>query len=151
MTDTTTDNTELTAQINPGRTRRARGTRHQVEQGVWQHAYGRAIPGLNTLGGPSVLRLCRGDWKQRGNCAGLDQTPWFSEADGVVNRHGVALCQDCPVRDLCLAAGLVFHEEFGIWGGLTPAQRQPLLQRLAAGEPLAIVLADSLDTDVEAA
>lgn len=130
---------------------RARGTRRQVESGVWQHTYGRAIPGLNSVGGPSVLRLCRNDWKHRGSCLGLEQTLWFSEADGTANRRGAEICEGCPVRDLCLAAGLVFHEEFGIWGGLNPAQRQPLLQRLTAGEPLAEVLASVIDPATEAA
>ena len=34
------------------------------------------------------------------------------------------ICMTCPVIAKCLKAGL--YEEFGIWGGTTPKQRQKL-------------------------
>jgi hypothetical protein len=35
-------------------------------------------------------------------------------------------CLDCPVRDLCLEDAIVHDERFGIWGGLSYAQRKYL-------------------------
>lgn len=33
-----------------------------------------------------------------------------------------SICEGCPVQKQCLIQGL--HEEFGIWGGLTPEERK---------------------------
>lgn len=150
MTTTTNEPAQLSSRTSPGAKHTTRGSRHKVDTGVWQHGYGQALPGLNPTGGPSVLRLSRGDWKMSAACVGQDQARWFAEADAASPAAAQA-CGACPVRDMCLAAGLVFHEEFGVWGGLTPRQRQPLLRRLAAGEPLGDVLADAIGTATEAA
>lgn len=48
------------------------------------------------------------------------------------------------MRRECLAAGLLFGEEFGVWGGLSHIQRRPLIARLLTGVPLATVLASAL-------
>lgn len=39
---------------------------------------------------------------------------------------GKAFCKPCPVRERCLAYALKRGEEWGIWGGLTPAERKHL-------------------------
>jgi len=39
-----------------------------------------------------------------------------------------AFCRPCPVRAQCLAHALVRKEEWGIWGGLTPAERRAMLR-----------------------
>lgn len=35
------------------------------------------------------------------------------------------ICSTCPISQLCLAWGIA-NEEFGIWGGTTPAERKKL-------------------------
>lgn len=35
-----------------------------------------------------------------------------------------AFCRPCPVRDECLAYALARGEDWGIWGGFTPAERR---------------------------
>lgn len=36
------------------------------------------------------------------------------------------VCASCPVRTDCLAVALTYGEDFGIWGGLTAAERRAL-------------------------
>lgn len=33
------------------------------------------------------------------------------------------LCDDCPIRMQCLATAMLNREPYGIWGGLTAAER----------------------------
>ena len=37
------------------------------------------------------------------------------------------ICHECPVRRDCLAFALVMDDAWGVWGGLTPAERQRAL------------------------
>lgn len=36
------------------------------------------------------------------------------------------ICDECPVRNLCLAYAIEQQEEYGIFGGLTPGERRKL-------------------------
>jgi hypothetical protein len=38
----------------------------------------------------------------------------------------VLLCGVCPVRAMCAEYAIIGREEFGVWGGTTPAQRQAI-------------------------
>jgi len=44
----------------------------------------------------------------------------------------LAVCESCPVRRSCLAAGLLGHEA-GVWGGTTEDERDNALDDLNAG------------------
>ena len=122
-------------------TRRTQRSRSKVDAGIWVRDYGKPLTGLNTDGGPSSATLARPAWRMRGACADDDSEAWFSEADTLKSRRAIRVCGSCPVRQRCLAAALVFDEEFGVWGGLTPSERRPFVARLEAGEPLGRVLA----------
>ena len=50
------------------------------------------------------------------------------------------VCEVCPVRTRCLAAALLYGEEYGIWGGLDPDERLVLDGRLRGGESLRAVV-----------
>ncbi len=121
--------------------RRSQRSRSKVETGIWVRDYGRPLKGLNTDGGPSSTALARPAWRMQGACTDGQSEAWFSEADTLKTRRAIRVCGSCPVRQLCLAAALVFDEEFGVWGGLTPTQRRPFVARLEEGEPLGRVLA----------
>lgn len=41
---------------------------------------------------------------------------WFAEAPGDLER-AKGLCEDCPVRRMCLAEALARAEPWGVWGG----------------------------------
>lgn len=43
-----------------------------------------------------------------------------------------AICLVCPVRGQCLDFALAIKEPYGIWGGLTEADRRSVIARQAA-------------------
>ena len=58
---------------------------------------------------------------------GADPAVWFPEGSQPhLVARAKALCATCPARAACLAAALARNEQFGIWGGLTAAERRPL-------------------------
>lgn len=80
-------------------------------------------------------------------CKGLN-TETFYPDKVVFNREEERfysrLCSKCPVLEACMEWALV-HENFGIWGGLTPTQRTHYRKALkwgvtdlTAGEHLAL-------------
>ncbi|MEV7600464.1 WhiB family transcriptional regulator [Kitasatospora sp. NPDC089797] len=48
---------------------------------------------------------------------------WWAE------RRAKMICAGCPVRLMCLARALERHEKYGIFGGMTAAERDALHQR----------------------
>jgi len=118
--------------------------RVQATPGNWLRNYGRPIQGLDTAGGPSLQALLEPNWMRGAVCASVDPELWFEESDTPSARHAISLCHECPVRAMCLASALVFREEYGVSGGLTPSERRPLETRLARGEALGEVLSVGL-------
>lgn len=59
--------------------------------------------------------------------------PAYFPDKGVPSRAAKAVCRRCPVREECLDAALERDELFGIWGGLSRAERAALKRRRAAG------------------
>ena len=53
---------------------------------------------------------------------------WFPEK-GASPAAAKLLCGRCEVRGECLEFALDTHEEFGIWGGLSTAERRALRRR----------------------
>ncbi len=74
-------------------------------------------------------------WQQAAACRGRERCGAFyppghqesRDARAERERKAKAICEDCPVRVSCLDYALSIHEPFGIWGGLTEHERQPLL------------------------
>jgi WhiB family transcriptional regulator, redox-sensing transcriptional regulator len=106
--------------------------------------YGRPMPWIDHGKGPSVRELGAPRWHPRGACSQGGSWLWFEDANSPLTRRAVEVCASCPVRHTCLAAALVYAEEFGVWGGVTARARRLLINRLAAGENLASVLDDAL-------
>jgi hypothetical protein len=71
---------------------------------------------------------------------------WFAMPNSRQAARAIRACLLCPVRDECLASSLAYGDEFGIWGGLTADDREPLTRRLREGEPLTVVLEDARAT-----
>ena len=77
----------------------------------------------------SARRLLAWDWQLDAACAGLD-TAQFYPADNergssVRNREmkAKAICARCPVIDMCLKDALASNEPYGVWGGVSEAER----------------------------
>lgn len=62
--------------------------------------------------------------RQQGLCGKVDPELFYSENIAEINQ-AKAICEGCPVRDLCLDYSTQ-AEEWGVWGGHTPAQRKKL-------------------------
>ena len=43
-----------------------------------------------------------------------------------------SICQVCPVRNACHEYAMEIREPYGIWGGLTEAERRVLIGRIAS-------------------
>lgn len=64
-------------------------------------------------------------WESRAACADKPQD-WFFPAVGELHAAAKAVCARCPVRRECLTFALTNGEQHGVWGGLTPGERQRL-------------------------
>lgn len=62
------------------------------------------------------------DWMADGLCRQVDGEVWFPEK-GSSNRDAKRVCMACPVRAECLQYALDNGEQYGVWGGLSVAER----------------------------
>ena len=66
---------------------------------------------------------------QEVSCRESDPDAWFPEEEngkGHKYREAKKICNACPVQSLCLEFALINYEAHGLWGGLTPKERQKL-------------------------
>jgi WhiB family redox-sensing transcriptional regulator len=75
----------------------------------------------------------RTDWQERGACRAGDPEAWF--AANMTAATAQRLCTPCPVRAECLAWALDTGEPYGVWGGVTAAERRRI--RRAQSKPVA--------------
>lgn len=66
------------------------------------------------------------DWKLNAICRNFDPDLWF---EPYMEREVAKVCKGCPVKTMCLQVGL--NEPYGVWGGLSAAQRKALRPRRA--------------------
>lgn len=65
------------------------------------------------------------DWKQHAACRGTNPELFYPVAKDTPDiPRAKAVCARCPVRIDCLEHALNAGEDFGIWGGLTEAERR---------------------------
>lgn len=68
-----------------------------------------------------------------GVCRQVDADIMFPHARNLTGlRAAVALCSVCSVRQECRDFALDTAQEWGVWGGLTEAERSRLTDRAAA-------------------
>lgn len=69
-------------------------------------------------------------YPQDAACGSLDSATadrlFFPDQPGRPTADGRLLCRQCPVRDDCLVGALERGDVYGIFGGLTAAQRHAL-------------------------
>jgi WhiB family redox-sensing transcriptional regulator len=68
-------------------------------------------------------------------CQNTDPELWFADDYGTKYRVAKSFCERCPVRAKCLEYALLNREQFGMFGGLTPKQRQKLTKRKESPQP----------------
>ena len=69
-------------------------------------------------------------WRDRAACLGAHTADsddiFFNLRSGVTPTAALTVCRACPVRPECLAwatANLTAIDDYGVWGGTTPAAR----------------------------
>lgn len=73
------------------------------------------------------------EWQLLGACRGADAALFFlPESERGPRKHSretaaKEICGQCPVIEPCAAFALATHEPYGVWGGLTPEERLPLI------------------------
>lgn len=77
-------------------------------------------------------------WVSRAACKGMadDGNDAFFPENAGIPRAALAVCERCPVRGECLNTALRIEAgraaRFGVWGGMTPKQRERLVK---TGDP----------------
>lgn len=67
-------------------------------------------------------------WREKAACK--TQTRLFFPADDkktVSYKDALKLCEECEVREQCLAYAIHYEMVHGVWGGTTPNQRKLLI------------------------
>ena len=67
-------------------------------------------------------------------CRSYDPELWFAESPSDVE-FAKALCQECPVRSLCLDGALDRGEPWGVWGGELFLQGVVIPRKRPRGRP----------------
>ncbi len=70
------------------------------------------------------------EWQLRGSCRGLEVSVFFLP-EGVRGprkarreRAAKAICSQCPVLERCAEFAISTREQYGVWGGMTPDERE---------------------------
>lgn len=89
------------------------------------------------------------DWRDAAACRDEKENPedWFpigvTPAAKAQERHAKAVCWSCPALQACGQWALQTRQPFGVWGGLSEAERRAILRRRGVRLPA--------DPDVEEA
>jgi WhiB family transcriptional regulator, redox-sensing transcriptional regulator len=67
-------------------------------------------------------------------CDGLDTDLWYPDQGNSYACYEQArrICYGCPVRVACLQFAVDTDQRFGLWGGMTPRERNRLRRQRAA-------------------
>ncbi|QHE68567.1 Sporulation regulatory protein WhiD [Rhodococcus sp. WAY2] len=102
---------------------------------------GRGLSLISSATREETVTLVPGDWQLRAACRGADPAVFYSpdgeRGSARVLREAKArqICRPCPVLAPCREHALAAGETYGVWGGLTEADRRKRTHRLRRGEP----------------
>ncbi|OMC03729.1 WhiB family transcriptional regulator [Mycolicibacter heraklionensis] len=74
------------------------------------------------------------DWQLRGACRGVDSSVFFppdgerGRARAQREQNAKKWCRSCPVLEQCRTHALAVGEPYGIWGGMSEAERHAVLR-----------------------
>lgn len=77
------------------------------------------------------------DWQLRGSCRGMNSETFFNPererglARAAREDRAKMVCRGCPVLQECREHALTVHEPYGVWGGLTAAERTEQIRAAA--------------------
>lgn len=70
---------------------------------------------------------------RRARCRSFPELDWHSE-DADTTRACIAICRTCTVRARCALTAIGNQDPWGIWGGLTPDERDALAEAIGVVE-----------------
>ncbi len=71
-----------------------------------------------------------GHWREQALCRGLDPEIFFPVDDEEESaQEAIAICNQCPVQEVCLEWALARREKEGVWGGTTVKERRRIIRR----------------------
>jgi WhiB family redox-sensing transcriptional regulator len=74
---------------------------------------------------PALLTIEVKHWPDKAACLGIDPEVFFPAKMTVEDTQDAReFCASCVVVENCLAEALARREHFGVWGGMSPRQRQ---------------------------
>lgn len=80
----------------------------------------------------ALIRPPAPEWQRSAACRGSE--PTLFHGTPTAHRRAQLLCGRCPVAGICLWSAMVAEAptpyRYGVWGGLTPAQRHRLAEAL---------------------
>jgi hypothetical protein len=72
---------------------------------------------------PKMKRALPGPWADQALCTD-DPELFFPDEDHPTFAQAQAICRRCPVQVECLTHAQLYLETWGVWGGLTAAERK---------------------------
>ena len=68
-------------------------------------------------------------WRDQARCRGMDPQVFHpADEDELGAARAKAICESCPVLELCLELAITTKEKDGVWGGRTALERRRLLR-----------------------
>lgn len=83
------------------------------------------------------------EWQLRGSCRGMNSDMFFhpeqerGPARTARETRAKTVCRGCPVLEQCRTHALTVQEPYGVWGGLSVAERNERI-RVDAGQSVVI-------------
>ena len=69
------------------------------------------------------------NWRNKANCRDSDPDIFFPESkDRRYAEEALVVCYGCKVKEDCLDHAIENNEKYGVWGGMTPAERDARLR-----------------------
>lgn len=68
-------------------------------------------------------------WREHAACLDTHDVDFFALDDENEVRRAKAMCAGCVVADDCLVFAIETRQPDGVWGGLTPPEREALRRR----------------------
>ena len=84
-----------------------------------------------------MRKVERNFWRHKANCEGADPAIFFADRGANTRAPALAYCNECQVRDCCLAEAVVIPDLLGIWGGKTYRESRKIRNSLKLDSKMA--------------